>query len=195
MNGIFQQSLVIVCPGIHDAQLTQDFLKGLQEGEMANLSGCSTEQVLIFPVPDYPAYSAAHILAFLQRRVGSVKIPLVFISFSAGVAGAIAAAWGWQVLGGEVKAFIAFDGWGVPLYGNFPIHRVSHDYFTHWSSALMGAGEDSFYADPPIEHLDLWAKPDICQGWWVHAAANGQPESRTFTTAAQFVSQLLQRYL
>ena len=55
-----------------------------------------------------------------------------------------------------MKALIAFDGWGVPLVGNFPIYRISHDQFTHWSSELLGKGDKSFYADPPVEHLDLW---------------------------------------
>lgn len=194
-NGHSHQSSVIICPGIHERQLTQDFLEGLHRAETRNLSSRWTEKVLIFPAQDYPAYSAIHILEFLQRHSGNMTPPIVFISFSAGVAGAIGAAWGWQLLGGTVKAFFAFDGWGVPLYGNFPIHRLSHDYFTHWSSALLGAGEDSFYADPAVEHLDLWRSPNTCKGWWVHPAAAGKPEQRTFTTAAQFVNQLLQFYI
>jgi hypothetical protein len=189
-----QSSITIICPGIHDLQLTQNFLEQLQCSETSNLSHRWTQKVLIFPTQDYPAYCAIHILEFLQRRIDQITVPIVFISFSAGVAGAIGAAWGWQLLGGTVKAFIAFDGWGVPLYGNFPIHRLSHDYFTHWTWALLGAGGDSFYADPPIEHLDLWRSPNTCQGWWVHPAAEGKPEQRTFTTAAQFVTKLLQFY-
>lgn len=185
---------VIICPGIHHPQLTQDFLEGLQRGANSNLSTRWTEQLLIFPAQDYPAYSAAHLLEFLRSHTDLLKAQIVFISFSAGVAGAIAAAWGWQLLGGKVKAFIALDGWGVPLYGNFPIYRLSHDYFTHWSSALLGVGEDSFYADPSVEHLDLWQLPDICQGWWIHSSGVGNLEQRTFTTAADFVTQLLQDY-
>ncbi|NEQ81463.1 MAG: hypothetical protein F6K26_14780, partial [Moorea sp. SIO2I5] len=84
---------LILCPGIHDPQLTQDFLASLE------LSSPWTEKVLIFPAQDYPAYSAIHILEFLQRHIGLVKTPIVLISFSAGVVGAIAAAWGWQLLG------------------------------------------------------------------------------------------------
>ncbi len=193
-NGLSRQSTVIICPGIHDLHLTQEFLQGLQRTEISNLSNSWVDRILIFPAEDYPACSAIHILEFLQRHSELIATPLVFISFSAGVVGAISAAWGWQLLGGRVKAFLAFDGWGVPLYGNFPIHRLSHDYFTHWSSALLGAGEDSFYTDPAVEHLDFWRSPDVCQGWWVHPATVGNSERRTFTTAAQFVTQLLQRY-
>jgi hypothetical protein len=191
----FRDSFLIICPGIHEPQLTQDFLEGLNGSETGNSPSCLSENVLIFPTQDYPAYSAVHIVEFLQSHPNLLKMPIVFISFSAGVAGAIGAAWGWQLLGGTVKAFIAFDGWGVPLYGNFPIHRLSHDYFTYWSSALLGSGEDNFYADPAVEHLDLWRSPYTCQGWWVHSAAEGKPEQRTFTTAAQFVNQLLQFYI
>jgi hypothetical protein len=184
---------VVICPGIHEPQLTQDFLQALQGDKTTDLSTCWTQKLLIFPTHEYPAYSTIHILQFLQRHATQTT-PIVFISFSAGVAGAIGAAWGWQMLGGQVKAFIAFDGWGVPLQGKFPIHRVSHDYFTHWSSALLGTGEDSFYADPAIEHLDLWRSPDSCQGWWVQRLAPGKTEQRVHTTAAHFVNHLIDLY-
>lgn len=193
-NGHVRQSTVIICPGIHHPQLTQNFLQGLRRSETDNFSNHWTHKVLIFPIEDYPAYSTIHVLEFLQRHVAQ-RTPIIFISFSAGVAGAIGAAFGWQMLGGKVRAFFAFDGWGVPLYGSFPIHRLSHDYFTYWSSALLGAGEDSFYADPAIEHLDLWRSPDRCQGWWIRHTAGGKSEQRTHTTAAQFVNQLLQIYM
>lgn len=174
---------LIICPGIHDPELTEGFLKGLRwEGSNQNL--------LIFPAHDYPAYSAIDIWQFLCKS--SVNSPVVFISFSAGVVGAIGAAWMWQLSGRSVKAFIAVDGWGVPLSGNFPIHRISHDYFTYWSSAVLGTGEDSFYADPSVEHLELWRSPEIAQGWWVSSGSSTQ--TRTYTTAAEFLTCLLQRY-
>jgi hypothetical protein len=185
---ICRHSCLIICPGIHDPHLTQDFLVGL----FGNQTEIGSQKVLIFPAQDYPAYCAIYILQFLQSHHGLFAVPLVFISFSAGVVGAIASAWGWQLLGGKVKRLIAVDGWGVPLFGNFPIHRISHDYFTHWSSGLLGTGEDSFYADPPIEHLDLWRSPDTCQGWWVRSLKECKSQQRTFTTAAQFVNNLLQ---
>lgn len=186
-------SCVMICPGIHEPQLTQDFLEALQRGETNHLSSGWTKTVLIFPTQDYPAYSAIHILEFLQHHT-SPTTPVIFISFSAGVAGAIGAAWGWEMSGGQVQALIAFDGWGVPLYGNFPIYRVSHDYFTHWSSALLGAGADSFYAEPGIEHLDLWRSPDRCPGWWHGHTVADNAEYKKHTTAAHFVNHLLQLY-
>lgn len=179
---------VIICPGIHDPALTQSFLEELQLNKRENR--------LIFPVQEFPAYSAADIYNYLCVNLGSPNSqasPLIFISFSAGVVGAIGAAWLWQLSGGTVKALIALDGWGMPLSGNFPIHRLSHDYFTHWSSAVLGSGEDSFYADPPVEHLELWRSPQTAKGWWV-LSVKGKAETRTYTTSAEFLTSLLQRY-
>lgn len=192
-NGLSVHSCVMICPGIHEPQLTQDFLEALQRGKTNHLSSGWTTKVLIFPTQDYPAYSPMHILEFLQNHTHQTT-PVIFISFSAGVAGAMGAAWGWEKLGGKVQALIAFDGWGVPLYGNFPIHRVSHDYFTHWSSALLGTGSESFYAEPAIEHLDLWRSPDRCTGWGLGRTTVDQAEYKKRTTAAQFVNHLLQLY-
>lgn len=194
--------ITIVCPGIHDPKLTESFLEQLiaqveQDGEHK----CQSENILIFPTQNYPAYSSVHILQFLRdnldRNTAGIgrlaSSSLVFISFSAGVAGAIGAAYRWQMQGGRVKAFISLDGWGVPLYGNFPIYRLSHDYFTHWSSALLGAGEESFYAEPPVDHLALWRSPQKALGWRIRPSSEGwQP--RMPTTAAQFLATLIERH-
>jgi hypothetical protein len=188
------QTSIIICPGIHNSQLTDGFLAGLRQREIETIFPNWNQQVLVFPTQDYPAYSTINILEFLQHHTAKTT-PLVFISFSAGVAGSITAAWTWQIFGGKIKAFIAVDGWGVPLSGSFPIHRLSHDYFTHWSCALLGAGEDSFYADPAVEHLEIWQNPHTCQGWWIHPAKENKSTKRTFTTAADFVIQLLRCYL
>lgn len=177
---------VIICPGIHDPQLTQEFLEGLAWQEAS---------YFVFPAQQYPAYSALDILQFLYAHQSlSLELPLVFLGFSAGAVGAIGAAWGWQLRGGTVKAFIALDAWGMPLGGNFPIHRLSHDYFTHWSSALLGEGEDSFYADPPVEHLNLWRSPQSTLGWWVRQTPNNQDRERIPANAASFIRSLLQLY-
>lgn len=186
---------LIICPGIHDLGLTRDFLKTLKRRKNSHCLSATNTRILIFPTQDYPAYSAIDIVEFLKSNITNIKSPVAFISFSAGVVGAMGAALSWQLLGGKVKALFAIDGWGVPLVENFPIHRLSHDYFTHWSSALLGAGKDSFYADPAVEHLELWQSPDTCQGWRVHCNMIGQPEQRTYTTAADFIISLLQTYL
>ncbi|MCY7273351.1 MAG: hypothetical protein LH702_06290, partial [Phormidesmis sp. CAN_BIN44] len=111
---------IVICPGIHRSQLTQRFVADLQ----------LSHKPLIFPAEKAPAYSSLHILKFLSDA--DLIEPLLLVAFSAGVVGAIGAARLWQNQGGSIKALIALDGWGVPLAGNFPIHRVSHDRFTAW---------------------------------------------------------------
>lgn len=179
---------IVICPGIHDSLLTQRFIDDLQ------LAAISQLKVVIFPAAGIGAVSSTDISQFLWRQIGDPwRSPseLFFISFSAGVVGAVGAAWAWQAFGGKVKAFVAIDGWGVPLLGFFPIHRMSHDRFTHWSSALLGAGNDSFYADPGVEHLTLWRSPQTVLGW----RQIGRDESdRTRTTAAEFITMLIERY-
>ncbi len=191
---------VVICPGIHDLELTLSFLAELRceagkrsRSQLFDALDSPSGDLLIFPAQDYPAFSAFHILHFLRERSNVSLSPLLFISFSAGVVGAIGAAWGWQLLGGSVKAFIAIDGWGVPLSGSFPLHRLSHDDFTHWSSSLLGGGENSFYADPPVDHLDLWRAPQTAQGWHIsHSCVGTLP--RSGLTATQFLTMLLERY-
>jgi hypothetical protein len=176
---------IIICPGIHDAELTKSFI--------AECLDHRTVDILVFPGQGALTLSAIHILQFLNDRLGDrVKSPVIFISFSAGVVGAIIAARKWELLGGNIKAFIAIDGWGVPLWGNFPIHRLSHDYFTHWSSALISNGQDNFYAEPPVEHLSIWRSPQTTQGWWVDSTEASAPV-RTPLSAAEFLHLLLKR--
>ncbi|MCG8364640.1 MAG: hypothetical protein MJA27_15080 [Pseudanabaenales cyanobacterium] len=185
---------VIICPGAHEPKFTESCWQSLVQQQP------DLDQALVFPSHTQPAFSAFHLLHFLQQRLISqsnptpgAAAPLTFLSFSAGVVGAIGAALTWRQWGGQVQALIALDGWGVPLLGDFPIHRASHDAFTHWSSALLGAGQDSFYADPPVAHLDLWRSPHTVSGWWVRKTGNGD-DVRSLTTAAVFLATLLTQY-
>ena len=172
---------VLICPGFHGPQLTQSFLQGVQ----------GRDNWLIFPTQRFSPYSALDILQFLhqQQKSPSQTEPVLFIGFSAGVVGAMGAALAWQLQSGQVKALIAIDGWGVPLAGNFSIYRLSHDYFTHWSSALLGAGKESFYAAPPVGHLDLWRSPQTSLGWAITGSGYRQR-----CCAAEFLQMICQRY-
>ncbi len=186
---------LLICPGVHERALTNSLLQGLELTDR-DLSA-SAPEILIFPAEQQPAYSVSHILQFLQAQLSykpqlAATKSLVFLCFSAGVVGAIAAAWAWQLQGGTVKAFIAVDGWGVPLSGDFPIYRLSHDWFTHWSSALLGGGETSFYADPAVPHLELWRSPQSAFGWSVSSAAT--TTLPVVMTAATFLKKLLIKY-
>lgn len=161
---------IFICPGIHSLSLTEHFV-----GELR----LSQTEVLIFPA-DQPVYSPQHVLDFFQPQE-----PVVMIAFSAGVVGAIAAARTWQRQGQSIAAFIAIDGWGVPLFGDFPIYRLSHDRFTHWSSNLLGGGK-SFYADPPVDHLTIWRFPNQVRGY-------AEP-SHQITTAASFILEIMSSF-
>ena len=147
---------LIICPGVHAPQLTSSFI------QRSIKQDCS-----ILPTERYLPYNAIAIAQWLKTIYSSPidTPPLSFITFSAGVVGGIGAANIWQMQGGKIAHFVAFDGWGVPLIANFPIYRISHDYFTHWSSSILGRGKSSFYAEPGIEHLDLWRSPNTCWGW------------------------------
>lgn len=184
---------IIICPGIHEIELTQSFVSSLfnpnvERGDQQLLN------ILVFPGEGIFTLSALHILLFLRDRLNNkLESPVIFIGFSAGVVGAIAAATTWQLQGGNVKALIAIDGWGVPLWGNFPIHRLSHDYFTHWSSAILGIGEDNFYADPPVDHLSMWRSPQTVQGNWTDPSIRFSHSQKSLN-AAEFLHILLKSY-
>ncbi|MBE8966492.1 hypothetical protein IQ277_09625 [Nostocales cyanobacterium LEGE 12452] len=193
-------SIIIICPGIHDPAFTESFISeclNIPNGSIAK----NQSNILVYPGKDFSNLSALHILQFLRVSVAhrrycltdSLKLPIIFISFSAGVVGAIGAANLWQLLGGRVKAFIAIDGWGVPLQGNFPIHRMSHDYFTHWSSSLLGSGQNNFYAEPSVDHLSIWKSPQTVQGCWVDSSIEIIPPTGRLT-ATEFLLMLLKHY-
>jgi hypothetical protein len=185
---------IIICPGIHESALTQYFVSGLVEQFVDKAKNQVSANILIVPVEGGLSLSAFHILQFLHKHLQDrIESPVVFISFSAGVVGAILAAHEWQQFGGHVKAFIAIDGWGVPLWGNFYIHRMSHDYFTHWSSSLLGSGQNNFYADPPVDHLEMWRSPQTVQGYWVDSFFGESPPQERLS-AAEFLHLLLKRY-
>jgi hypothetical protein len=185
---------IIICPGIHEPELTESFIQGCLHQSGKSFSNQKQVDILIFPEQGYLTLSTFHILHFLDNRLGNkLKLPLIFICFSAGVIGGIGAATAWQLLGGHIQAFIAIDGWGVPLVGNFPIHRLSHDHYTHWTSAYLGMGENNFYAEPAVDHLTMWQSPQSVQGQWVNPSVGFSPP-KNYLSASEFLNFLLQRY-
>jgi hypothetical protein len=180
---------IVICPGIHDSALTKRFVSHLLEFYPTSSTKVNYVNTLIFPAEGIFPLSGFHILQFLQSNLSNqIQSPLIFISFSAGVVGGITAANIWRLSGGHVKAFIAIDGWGVPLYGDFPIHRLSHDYFTHWTSLLLGSGVDNFYADPPVEHLQIWENPNAVKGIWTNSL------TQRYLSVSDFLYMLFSRY-
>lgn len=150
--------MIIICPGFHSPQLTQEFLTAMEWRETSHVN------YLIIP-NTIPPYDILAIDQWLSQQL-SPQTPLSFLGFSAGVVGAIGTALSWQQKGGTVKTLIAIDGWGVPLFGSFPIYRISHDSFTHYTSQLLGSGNQNFYCSPPVPHLKLWQSPHQAWGWW-----------------------------
>jgi len=156
---------LIICPGFHSSDLTTNFLKSLFSGA-DQLSGLDLENnYYCFPTDKYPSYSGWHLYHWLGAQPNLWGEELILIAFSAGVVASIGAALALSWQGVKIKALVALDGWGVPLWANFPIYRFSHDYFTHRSSALLGSGQESFYASPAVDHLQLWSMPESCLGW------------------------------
>lgn len=175
---------VIICSGIHDRKLTDSFIENLK---IFNHK-FSQVNTLVLTYPELPVYSPFHIEQYLEQKINQDD-SLLFIAFSAGVVGSIGAARSWHSKGKKVKALIAIDGWGVPLSGNFPVARLSHDYFTHWSSQLLGKSHESFYSQPEVEHLSIWHSPHQTWGWWHDSCG-----SKFRSTAADFLVHLLQKY-
>jgi hypothetical protein len=161
-----RQPHLVFCSGFHPPRLTERFVQVLSR-QLRKVDGQQICQpCTVVPVAEpFKPHLVSHALTDDRTRP-----PLLLIGFSAGVVGAIAVAQQWQWQGGKVAAVIAVDGWGVPRWGGWPSHRVSHDYFTHWSSACLGGGLESFYADPPVGHLNLWECPEQVQGWRVGAS-------------------------
>ncbi len=177
---------VMVCPGFHDARLTAQWARSLPpfvrpyviKAFPANPLAVFDEivQTIGSPTADPPHHQ------FSQAQ------PIVAVGFSAGVVGLAGALALWQQQGGRVAKLFALDGWGVPIVG-LPVCRLSHDSFTHWSTLPLGAGEVNFYAEPPVEHLQLWGEPERVNGWQV---AGWQGEAaRVPMTAAIFLARSL----
>ncbi|NJK53547.1 MAG: hypothetical protein HC936_13375 [Leptolyngbyaceae cyanobacterium SU_3_3] len=68
---------IVICAGMHGAELTAGFLEGMQwDGDRSRVW---------VPPPEMPPYSPQHLLGFLGDRRDE---PLLLIAFSAGVVGA-----------------------------------------------------------------------------------------------------------
>lgn len=186
---------LMICPGIHDPGLSDRFCEILQKQLRIAAAGVLTaakQPLAVLPTQRYAPFNGWAVWSYWQE-VANPAQPLMLIAFSAGVVGAIAAAQLWHTQGRKIEAVIAIDGWGVPQIGDFPLYRVSHDHFTHWSSALLGAGQDSFYADPPVTHLELWQHPELVAGIWV-PSGNAPSTTSMRMTAIEFIVTLLLRH-
>lgn len=179
---------VVICQGFHDGALTERLVRSLP---------VFTQPYIV----DTTTVSPFKVHQWLERTFGNrdaaAQLPLVGIGFSAGVVGLAGALGLWKHQGGKVARLIAVDGWGVPVVG-LPVVRLSHDRFTHLSTLpldavgeLLGdASKVNFYADPSVDHLDLWGDPEAANGWevarWQLGEKVGVPMS-----GADFLRQVL----
>lgn len=161
---------LLIYPGIHCPTLTKTFYNHLQAALPIPIQNCWIVpagmgvlcglQGLTTVLADSPSPPPDNI-----SRLAAIG-PLSVIAFSGGVVGASQMIPRWQMLGGTINCLIALDGWGVPLYGSFPIVRLSHDWFTCWSSGYLSESHTQhFYAEPTVEHLHLWEQAHTVRGW------------------------------
>lgn len=217
------ETYLVICSGFHPPQDTEQMWAdmrsvsmGLADQEGLNQKGLNqgweTLKTLVYPARHAPhpaVLSAYHLRRMLTETLGDPQSPLnpsrprpqlIFLAFSAGCVTAATVAQYWAYRGGEVLALFAVDGWGVPLLGaTFPVFRLSHDPWTHVTSALLGVGPTSFYADPPVPHRYLWRQPSQVEGWQVFGKGMGGtiparsphatscPPAPVRTTAARFI--------
>jgi len=148
---------VAICAGFHDAALTTQFLGVLPS---------YVQPVILSASPVSPVELHQQLLEKFGNPSDTTnpQVPLVVIGFSAGVVGLAGAVALWQQQGGQLAHFIAIDGWGVPLIG-IPVTRLSHDFFTHVTSLPLGAGDKNFFAEPGVDHLNMWGEMDAVKGF------------------------------
>ncbi|MEM9485962.1 MAG: hypothetical protein AAGA83_19980 [Cyanobacteria bacterium P01_F01_bin.116] len=165
---------LLICPGYHSPDLTHDFLQAL-------LRRITPERLWVMPIGSIPGS-----VSWPSRHAPLSQQPLNVIAFSAGVVAAYPWLMTWQRQGGKSR-FIAIDGWGMPLLGNLAIYRMSHDRWTHGTTYFPTPKESKgyFYADPAVEHLEIWQFP---QKTWGIGTIGDEPQSMT---AIDFVYAVL----
>jgi hypothetical protein len=159
---------LLIYPGMHGEALTRSFVGVLRDHlptDPRHLWVLSAGYSSLSPL-------AGLSVCWAQAPSPAQLGPLSVIAFSAGVVGAIQMLQVWQMLGGSTACLIALDGWGVPLSGDFPILRISHDRFTALSSCWLSPPDTvHFHADPAVNHLTLWKTPDQVTGRYLAASS------------------------
>ena len=182
---------LVICPGVHPSVWTHSFLNQLDD-QLAKQLPTGKQIDRVIPTHQNAPWSAYALRTFMESQMAS-HAPLIFVAFSAGCVAAMGVARYWVEQGRPVAAVIALDGWGLPVTGPFDTYRLSHDAFTHQTSAYLGAGNKSFYADPPVSHQYLWCQPAQVTGWQVNNLS-ADPRSETPTTALAFLVGCLSEY-
>jgi hypothetical protein len=184
------QAILLVCGGLHPPGYTDQICNVIAADDMLSTS----PRVVMEASPQVlSAFALRRELeaALSNASLASVDSPgLIIWAFSAGCVGAATLATYWQQYRGPVLALFMVDGWGVPRDPQIPVHRLSHDRFTHDTSGCLGRGDEDFYAEPAVPHLDLWRHPQAVTGY---IATPNRPAEQT--TAASFLCQRSRAYL
>ncbi|MFQ4135839.1 hypothetical protein PGN35_005915 [Nodosilinea sp. PGN35] len=158
--------LLLVCGGIHPPSYSGQILAAIAQDETLDRLCWAVS----FPSSGLNVFSPFALRQSLEPAFGTApcqgQLPgLIIWAFSAGCVGAVALATYWQRYRGPVLAIFLVDGWGVPRPPGLRVHRLSHDRMTHDTSRWLGAGDEDFWADPPVSHLTLWQQPHRTEGW------------------------------
>ncbi|MEY3298117.1 MAG: hypothetical protein RLZZ597_1377 [Cyanobacteriota bacterium] len=188
--------ILVICSGFHDPDDTEGILQlWRQNPDLKALP-------LVVLGHDAPwAPLSAHALrqsldqSLLHQGLEIDPSPdLILWAFSAGCVGAVALAHHWQRYRGRVRGLFLVDGWGVPWQGVAPLHRLSHDNFTHHSSRLLGAGRADFVAQPAVPHRQLWRSPQTVRGLGELPPNAVPPASIQPLSTADFLTQWTRFY-
>lgn len=198
--GVMVPTLIVVISGIHAPSLNANVI----------LTAAANPQLSRVPLLCLSQGAATSVLAAhsLRQRIdhhcrqhlpqpssGLIPAPNLLIwAFSAGCVGAAGLAYHWHQHRGKVLALFAVDGWGVPLSADFPVYRLSHDWFTHVTCQGMGAGPINFWAEPAVAHLDFWCRLNTIAGWQSWHPNDGPPTLRRLT-AGEFLCYWSQQHL
>ncbi len=208
-----KQPQIIVCPGSHPPAWTEQWRQALT----AIAPELTTTLAISPATPPWAGHPLRQWLMALLAEASTPPLgnptqppsdqplgqpptvqPLIYmVAFSAGCVAAEAIAHYAPHGGYRIGAIFAWDGWGVPLVGPFPVHRLSHDGFTHYTSYRPGGKRGDgprpalghrphFYADPTVPHHQLWQAPHQVQGWQVGDFTPQPSRHRHRTTALAF---------
>lgn len=170
---------MIVCPGFHEPALTDGFVRSLPSFVVPHV-------VKTFPADPWSTFCKIREV-FQEQAVGQA---VAGIGFSGGVVGLVGALKIWQQQGGAIAKLIAIDGWGVPTL-DLPVCRMSHDEFTHVTSAALEKKGSHFYADLAVDHLAMWGAPAQVKGWQTKGPQVRKSSDKQIT-AADFIADQLQ---
>jgi hypothetical protein len=159
-NPVMSPVALVVCGGLHPPGWTAQILATIAADERLS----QLPVVTFCPSSPLAVLSARSLRQQLDARLVTPNPALIIWAFSAGCVGAAALANHWHRYRNPVLALFLVDGWGVPWSGIAPLHRLSHDRFTHTTSRWLGQGTADFVATPAVPHPRLWQSPQTVLG-------------------------------